>query len=162
MNPSPLLAPRILLVDDDTGIRKLVRRVLVRAGYEVAESTDGLNGLRQMRAGHFDLLITDLVMPDMDGLELIRETRASRPEVPILAMSGGGKVPAPVYLRLAEVLGAGKVLAKPFEIPALLQAVSILLGRWTPQVPSTGGVDETADPGGLPERTAGSDVLRVS
>ena len=162
MNPAPVLSPRILLVDDDSGIRKLVRRVLVRAGYEVAESTDGVNGLRQMRAGRFDLLITDLVMPDMDGLELIRETRASHPDVPILAMSGGGKVPAPVYLRLAQVLGAGKVLPKPFEIPALLQAVSFLLEKWKPQSPSVDEVDETADPGVASKRTAGMDVLRVS
>lgn len=162
MNPTPYFPPRILLVDDDTGIRKLVRRVLVRAGYEVTESTDGLNGLRHMRSGHFDLVITDLVMPDMDGLELIRETRALHPDVPILAMSGGGKVPAPVYLRLAEVLGAGKVLPKPFEIPALLQAVSMLLvGEGPLTLPPTGekGLEDRAASPGLSD---GTEVLRVS
>lgn len=129
MKTPPFPPLRVLLVDDDSGIRKLVRRVLVRAGYEVVESVNGMNALQQIQAGRFDLLITDIVMPDMDGLELIRKLRSSHPHVPILAMSGGGKVPAPVYLRLAEALGAGKVLAKPFEIPTLLEAISFLVSE---------------------------------
>lgn len=120
---------RILLVDDDEFVRGILRKALVSAGYEVEEAPDGKKALASYRQQASDLVITDLVMPEKDGLEMIRELRSLDPAVKIIAMSGGGRMlgPAQLYLASARIFGAVRILAKPFNASALLQAVSDVL-----------------------------------
>jgi CheY-like chemotaxis protein len=121
--------PRILLVEDDEAVREILRKALVSAGYDVEEASDGAIALAAYYRQPPDLVITDLVMPEKDGLETIRELRRVNPAVKIIAMSGGGRTlgPGQLYLESARLFGALKILAKPFTSSALLKAVSELL-----------------------------------
>ncbi len=118
---------RILVVDDDTEIRELLRQFLDRAGYEVLVASDGNAALNIHRATPVDLMITDIVMPEREGLETIMEIRHHSPSVKIIAISGGGRVGANEYLNVARVLGAQKTLSKPFELGELLSTIRDLL-----------------------------------
>jgi len=119
---------RILIMDDDAQIREMLRQLLERAGYEVAEAPDGRQGIRLYRQAPADLVITDIIMPEKEGLETIRELLRDFPDVKILAISGGGRVLADEYLRLAKQFGAERTLAKPFDQKELLEAVHELVG----------------------------------
>ena len=114
----------ILLIDDEAQMRRMIVRVLNAAGHTVREAADGRVGIELFRDAVPALVITDIVMPDMEGIELIRELRRLEPSVPILAISGGG--PA-LYLRAAIELGATASLAKPFDGDAMLTLVEKLL-----------------------------------
>jgi len=113
----------ILLVDDDVGVRQIAQQTLEGVGHRVVCAGDGRAASRAMAADAFDLVITDLLMPDRDGLELIEELRRSYPGVRIIAMSGGGRVSAEEYLLIAKFLGANGLLGKPFHPRQLLAAV---------------------------------------
>lgn len=116
---------RILVIEDEEAIRELCRRVLVRAGHEVVDAANGEVGLRLYRQDPTDLIITDLFMPEKDGIETIRELRRDFPAVRILAISGGAKsAPSVTFLRVAAHLGAVETLAKPFSMEELLTAVT--------------------------------------
>jgi CheY-like chemotaxis protein len=121
--------PRILVIDDSKFMRVLVRGFLEGAGYEVEEASDGGEGIGVYREKSIDLIITDLIMPNKEGIETIGELRAEFPEIKIIAMSGGGSVEAESYLQMAKMLGANHTLTKPFEEEALLEAVRRLLGN---------------------------------
>ena len=122
---------RILLVDDDDAVRAILRRALVAAGHEVEEAANGALAVAAYRRQPADLVITDLVMPEKDGLEAIMELRRLDPTVKIIAMSGGGRAlgPGQLYLESARLFGAVEVLSKPFTASALLTAVSDALAR---------------------------------
>ena len=113
----------ILLVDDDESLRTMLGEVLRRAGYEVQEACDGLEAGKLYRSHPADLVITDLVMPGKEGLEMIMELRQSYPEARIIAMSGGGRNSSGDYLRMAKMFGAQRVLDKPFSHQEILDAV---------------------------------------
>jgi DNA-binding response OmpR family regulator len=113
--------PRILLVDDDTAVRTTVRVMLERSGYEIVEAGDG-KAARRLLDG-VDLVITDVLMPDMDGVDFLGMVRREGHTVPVIAMSGGGRVDSKSYLEVARVLGAFATLAKPFELEQLLATV---------------------------------------
>lgn len=115
--------PRILLVDDDDLSRQAVHRMLERGGYEVRSTGNGREAIDSYRAGEVDLVITDLIMPDTDGLEIIQEIRRKDPGAKILAISGGGRVQAEEYLSVARKFGALEVLPKPFGSQDLKAAV---------------------------------------
>ncbi len=118
--------PTILLVDDDDLLRDALHQTLVRAGYDVEDASDGAAALRVYRERSRDVVITDIVMPDMEGLDMMRALRAHDLDVKIIAMSGGGFGRADDYLKLAQKLGATRVLKKPFsgaEIVALVAEV---------------------------------------
>ena len=117
----------ILVIDDDTQIRSMLRRVLEREGYVVEEACDGLEGLRIYRENPADLVITDIIMPNKEGIELIKDLLHEFPDIKIIATSGGGNMPPQLYLGLAEGLGVDQVFAKPFDIKELLAAVKALL-----------------------------------
>lgn len=123
---------RLLLIDDDPALLSLLRRTLERAGYEVVTAPNGREGLQRLTTGPFDLLITDIVMPEMEGLELILKLRQSHPALRIIAISGGGQLRPASYLNLARLSGAMTVLAKPFELEELLAAVQKLLNSEPP------------------------------
>lgn len=118
----------ILVIDDDGQVRRMLRDLLERQGHTVIDAPDGAVGTRLFRDAPTDLIITDVLMPEKDGLEAILELRNEFPEVKILAVSGGG-VPMDTTgcLVLAGDLGANRTLAKPLRKTALLQAVNELL-----------------------------------
>ena len=118
---------RILVIDDDDLIRKLVSKTLERAGYEVAASADGRDAARLYRREPADLIITDLFMPEKEGLEVIMELRRESPDVKIIAISGAGSLGPTGYLEVARMIGASRTLAKPFGEKELLAAVGELL-----------------------------------
>ena len=117
----------ILLVDDDEQFRTMLNEVLQRAGYEVRQTQDGNEALKQYRASPADVVITDLIMPEKEGLETIRALRALDPAVKIIAMSGGGRHTSTDYLVMAQHFKAQRVLAKPFPHHVLLTMLQELL-----------------------------------
>src|SRR5687768_11799705 len=118
--------PRILLVDDDDALRKMLRLTLTSLGHVVVEARDGKEALVQQQREPVDVLLTDLIMPEKEGLETIREFRQKHPAVRVVAMSGGGRVSATDHLKLARSLGAGAVLAKPFSNSELTAAIALV------------------------------------
>ena len=120
---------RILVADDDDAIRHILKEYLEKAGYDVLVAQNGAEALKLGRATPIDLLITDILMPEKEGLETIMEFRRQFPSVKIIAMSGGGTVEAEVYLDFAKTLGAQKIFAKPFELKDLLEEVRKLIGK---------------------------------
>lgn len=117
----------ILLVDDDEQFRLMLNEVLQRAGYDVRQAQDGNDALKQYRASPADVVITDLIMPEKEGLETIRALRAFDPAVKIIAMSGGGRNHSSDYLLIAQRFKAQRVLAKPFPHHVLLTMLKELL-----------------------------------
>ncbi len=118
---------RLLIADDDADTRHTMRLLLERAGHDVRLASDGARAIEMQRAQPADVLITDLFMPELDGLEAIERFRTEFPSVKIVAMSGGGmQVRGRSYLLAAEAAGAEAVLRKPFEIGALLTVLDQL------------------------------------
>ncbi len=113
----------ILLVDDDEACRKVLRRTLQRAGYIVTEAMNGAVALRLLRDASVDLVVTDIIMPEMEGIETIQTLRRTHPQLKIIAMSGGGRIEAEGYLASAKAFGAVDVLRKPFEAAELFAAI---------------------------------------
>ena len=113
--------PRILIIDDDAAVRTTVRVLLERAGYDILEAGDGREGSRMLDG--VDLVITDLLMPEVDGVDLLGMIRREGRSVPVIAMSGGGKVDSKSYLDVAKALGAFATIAKPFDLDHLLSTV---------------------------------------
>jgi len=118
---------KILLVDDEEAIRKMVRAILGNELYEFGEAANGLDAQVLLEKQRFDLIITDVIMPDCDGIELVMTIRRKLPEIKVIVMSGGGRVRAGHYLDLAGKLGAARVFEKPFDTAALRKAVHELL-----------------------------------
>jgi len=120
-------AATILLIDDEIELRATVSRLLQRAGYEVVTAANGAEALRTARFVRANLVITDILMPEKEGLETIAELRREFPELPVIAVSGGGIVDPSSYLALAMKLGADRALEKPFVFQQLLATVRELL-----------------------------------
>jgi DNA-binding response OmpR family regulator len=120
--------PKILVIDDDGLVRDTIVRILERKGYRVLVAEDGARGLRMFRSEQPDLVITDIIMPEKEGLETIREIRGERPEAKILAVSGGGRIGNIDFLEFAGKLGACEIMPKPFDPADLLDAVGRCLG----------------------------------
>lgn len=121
---------RILVIDDEPDIRELLRRILEKAGYGVTEASDGAVGVKLYRENPADLIITDIIMPEKEGLETIMELRREFPGVKIIAISGGGKALHSVScLHLAEKLGAQRSIAKPINKALLLDSVAAVLKK---------------------------------
>lgn len=114
---------RILLVDDEAAVRGTMRRILERAGHEVDEASDGRRGIARFRAAPADLVVTDIFMPNEDGLEFIREIRHEKPRPKIIVVSGGDATGLLDMTEHARLLGAQQVLRKPFEMTELIDAV---------------------------------------
>ncbi len=117
---------RILLVDDDAAVRDSIAMVLASAGFEVDQAEQGVTGMRLLRAHEPDLVITDILMPEKEGIETIREIRSVLPRTPIIAISGSAE-PRVDYLKMAQSFGANAVLSKPFDPAVLLDLVNRLL-----------------------------------
>lgn len=119
--------PHILLVDDDEGVRRFMHRTLAQAGYEVEDAANGELAVQAYRRRPSDLVITDIVMPDKEGLQTVRELRRLTPPAKIIAISGGGLGRAADYLEMAVMFGAARVLSKPFTSEELLGAAAAVL-----------------------------------
>lgn len=117
----------ILVIDDSDIARALVRRMLERERHRVIEAADGDVGIESFRRELPDLVITDLIMPNREGIETIREIRRMRPDAKIIAMSGSVKLIGGIYLDAAKKLGADEVLVKPFSRALLASTVHRLL-----------------------------------
>jgi len=118
----------ILIIDDDSQVLEMLKQTFFRANYDVDTATDGNKAMVINQQNPADVVITDLIMPDKEGMEVIREFRRNFPKTKIIAISGGGRYSGPIdYLDLAHKLGAARVFSKPFERKDILQAVKELL-----------------------------------
>jgi CheY-like chemotaxis protein len=120
-------AARILIIEDDPTFRKMARLALVTAGYSVQEAADGRAGLASYLQQPPDLVITDIVMPEQDGIETIQAVLEHDPKARVIAMSGANPERVVHYLHAAEKFGARRILRKPFAVDQLLAAVSQVL-----------------------------------
>jgi len=122
---------RILIIDDEPQIRSMLTLMLERDGYEVVEAPDGVEGIKVYRQNPADLIITDLIMPNKDGIGMIIDLKKEFPDVKVIAMSGGGLNKPDGYLKGAKKLGAACTLTKPIDREEMLKAVREIL-RDTP------------------------------
>ena len=120
---------RILVIDDDPSLRRTLRRMLERAGHQVVEAEDGARGLDLVRAAAPDLVVTDLLMPEQDGIETINMLTAEFPGIPIVAVSGAAEASGGGILMDAHLFGASATLAKPFSFEELVTTVERVLGE---------------------------------
>jgi CheY-like chemotaxis protein len=119
---------RILVVDDDRDVRSTLVRILAREGHEVEQAEDGGAALAAYRSRPADVIITDMYMPTVDGIEVIGALMSEFPEARLIVMSGGGQVGKEDVLDLARRLGAKQTLSKPIDRQELLAAVNAVLG----------------------------------
>jgi len=124
---NPMPASTILIVDDEPGIRELLGMILEAAGHSVVSAEDGIEAPKIMASREVEIVITDLLMPERDGLEFITEIRSKYPKVKIIAMSGGGHIARDSYLRIARNFGAHYLLEKPFSQAGVLGAIEKVL-----------------------------------
>ena len=124
MPPASSPGPRILVADDDAATRAWLHDALESAGYNVIEAANGKEAMRSLQQASVDLCITDLAMPEQEGIETIRLLRHEYPGLKIIAMSGAF---GPAFLRVSKILGAAATLQKPIRLAALLETVQDLL-----------------------------------
>lgn len=115
--------PRVLVIDDDPDVRGSLSKILTRAGYEVVVAAEGAAGIELQHNDPADVIITDIFMPGLDGLQTIRQLKKEGSAVRIIAVSGGDQTGTMDMKEHARLMGAFKVLAKPFEMGDVLAAV---------------------------------------
>ena len=123
------MTPHILVIDDEEPVRVVLRQMLEKEGYGVEEASNGAVGMELLRDHSADLIITDLFMPEKEGIETMIEVRKYFPQVKIIVISGGGRSGTLDFLPMAESFGAQRTLAKPFERKELLDAVRQVLAQ---------------------------------
>ena len=114
---------RILIIDDEDELRSMLRQMLEQTGHEVTEAVNGAEGIQLYEQDRPDLIITDIIMPEKEGVETIIALRRADPDLPIIAISGGGRLEATDFLTMTKKLGARRTLSKPFRRDQLLEAV---------------------------------------
>jgi DNA-binding response OmpR family regulator len=140
---------RILIIDDDDTLRGIIAKSLTHAGHTISQANNGRKGVAVFRSAPTDLVITDLVMPEQEGMETIKILHRDFPSTPIIAMSGGLDG-SPLYLELTRRLGAAITLTKPFTLQQLKQAIDEIFSRSPPTAgpPAELGSDESPAAGG--------------
>ena len=118
---------RILIIEDDNEVREFLDSLLGRAGYGTATAVNGKVGVELFAASPFDLVITDIIMPEKDGIETIMDMKRTNPALKVIAISGGGRAEPENYLHSARLLGADRTIKKPFTNEDILEAVRTLL-----------------------------------
>jgi CheY-like chemotaxis protein len=118
---------RILVIDDDVIVLDMLYESLTREGYDVLKASNGEEGLRLYREEPVDLIITDLLMPEKEGIETIIELRQDFPDVKIIAISGGGRIGTKNYLKMAKIFGVQRTFTKPVAREQLLDAIRELI-----------------------------------
>jgi DNA-binding response OmpR family regulator len=119
--------PGILIVEDDKELREMLKMSLMRHKYTILEAADGKEAITHFKPSITDLVVTDLIMPDEDGLKVIMRLREIKPSIKVIAISGGGKAGPGSYLNLAKALGADAIFSKPFSINDLIAKIDLLL-----------------------------------
>src|ERR1700732_2229537 len=114
---------KILVIDDDVIVRETIVQILEDGGYQVLSAEDGKRGMAAFRSERPDLVITDIIMPEQEGIQTITEIRGVNPDAKIIAISGGGRIGNTDFLKIARVVGAMDVIPKPFAAGALLTIV---------------------------------------
>lgn len=117
----------ILIVEDDNDLREMLKVSLLRRKYTVLEASNGKEALNRFKPSIVDLVITDIIMPDEDGLKVIMRLRELKPSMKIIAISGGGKAGPGNYLNMARALGADEIFPKPFSINLLMSKIDEIL-----------------------------------
>jgi DNA-binding response OmpR family regulator len=117
----------VLIVEDDVIMRDTIRDILVFEGFEVDCAQGADDAILRIRSEKFDLVITDILMPERDGYDIINEVKSEGLKTKVMAISGGGYISADAYLQMAKELGADAILCKPFDIDILLKQVEDLL-----------------------------------
>jgi CheY-like chemotaxis protein len=118
---------RIMVVEDDSAVRQLLREILERQGHEVWDARNGKEAMELYKSSPADLIITNILMPEKEGLETIQELRREDPDIKIIAISGGGQIGPADYLEVARRFGATRTFSKPFDRKELLKTVDELL-----------------------------------
>ena len=121
--------PQILIIDDDEQTRYTLREIMEREGFNVLVAENGNIGIKLFRENPADLIITDILMPEKEGLETINELKREYPDVKIIAISGGGGPTAMDFLPAAKLLGAARTFSKPVDRHELVQVVREVLGE---------------------------------
>jgi two-component system cell cycle response regulator CpdR len=124
---------KILVLDDEPSILLMIKKMLEKAGYEVSVALNGIEGMRLFEKDKYDMVITDIIMPEKEGLETIFELRKLHPQLKIIAISGGGRIGPDGYLPGAKLLGANMVFQKPLVQKDLLNAIATLLNESPPK-----------------------------
>jgi len=147
--------PRILVIDDDMAIGTVIKTVLEHEGFDVVVAEDGRSGITAVESSRFDLIIIDICMPGMDGLESIRHLNKRAPDVPVVAMSGfqfrDSAKGAPDFLSMATKLGAASSIQKPFRARELVHVVEACLTRSRSMQRRSSDHDKPAKPCPPPE-----------
>ena len=117
----------VLIIEDDEFVKNMLKQTFKRAGYDVATASNGRIGIQLYQSKPFDVVITDLIMPDMEGIETMMRLRKLDPGVKVIAISGGGRSRPDEYLHLAAKLGALSTFKKPVDRKALLFAAHALV-----------------------------------
>ena len=115
---------RILIIDDEHQVRVMLKKRLERKGFSITTASDGNEGMHLFNKEQFDLVITDIIMPEKEGVEVIQELRKCNHNLPIIAISGGGKIAPEYYLELAKSLGANEIFEKPIDKDKFLNAIN--------------------------------------
>ena len=116
-----------MIVEDETEVREMLKIALVKRKYLVLEATNGKEALSKFKPSVIDLVITDILMPEEDGLKVIMKLKELKPDIRIIAISGGGKAGPANYLNIAKALGADEIVSKPFSLKTLLSKIEELL-----------------------------------
>jgi two-component system, chemotaxis family, chemotaxis protein CheY len=118
---------KILVIEDNAMVRNTVMRILQSAGYQVVIANDGLQGIHAFRKEQPDLVISDIIMPEQEGIATIRQILGEKPGTKIIAISGGGRIGNTDFLQIARKMGAIDALAKPFDPEELLSRITTCL-----------------------------------
>lgn len=121
------MTKKILIIDDDPDLRQVLKIMLNKEGFLVSEAENGLQGIEKFKDTQYDLIITDIIMPEKEGFETILELKQLNPDIKIIAMSGGGKIPADDYLNMATNFGVCEVMVKPFKKEDFILSVKSVL-----------------------------------
>ena len=118
---------RILVIDDDNDFRKMLCAKLTKSGYAVVEAENGVEGIRRFTENEVHLVVTDIIMPEKEGMETILELKKIDPALKIIAVSGGGRSAPEDYLSVSEYFGAVKSFRKPFNLSEFVQTIDNLI-----------------------------------
>jgi CheY-like chemotaxis protein len=119
--------PGILIVEDDDELREMLGVAFSKRKFTILEAANGKDAILHFKPAVTDLVVTDLIMPEEDGLKVIMKLRELKPSIKVIAISGGGKVGPGSYLNLAKLLGADAVYSKPFSLNVLIRKIEDLL-----------------------------------
>jgi CheY-like chemotaxis protein len=124
--------PGILIVEDEKDLREMLKTSLIRRKFTVIEAENGKDAISHFKPLITDIVVTDIIMPDEDGLKVIIKLKELKPSLKIIAISGGGKAGPGSYLNLAKALGADAIFSKPFSVNDLIEKIEDLLNNEQP------------------------------